>query len=107
MGRKLRSNVYEATTHHFDVPIVVKFVQFPFEIPYLNSETSAYQWIQNHQIGPQFLAHLVTEEGQVISFAMERIVNCRHAGSDDLALCQAGAVEITPAEHQARRHQQT
>ena len=78
---------YEATTPHFDLPIVVKFARFPFEIPYLNSETSAYQWIQNHQIGPQFLAHL-TEEGRVIGFAMERIINCRHASSDDLALCQ-------------------
>jgi predicted Ser/Thr protein kinase len=87
MGRKLRSNVYEATTPHFDLPIVVKFARFPFEIPYLNSETSAYQWIQNHQIGPQFLAHL-TEEGRVIGFAMERIINCRHARPDDLALCQ-------------------
>jgi len=87
MGRKLRSNVYEATTPYFDLPIVVKFARFPFEIPYLNSETSAYQWIQNHQIGPQFLAHL-TEEGRVIGFAMERIINCRHATSDDLALCQ-------------------
>jgi hypothetical protein len=43
IGRKLRSNVYEATTPHFDLPIVVKFAQLPFEIPYLNSETSAYQ----------------------------------------------------------------
>ena len=87
MGQQLRSNVYEATTPHFDLPIVVKFARFPFEIPYLNSETSAYQWIQSHQIGPQFLAHL-TEEGRVIGFAMERIINFRHARPDDLALCQ-------------------
>lgn len=87
MGESLRSNIYEATTPHFDQPIVVKFARFPFEIPYLDSETSAYQWIQNHQIGPQFLAHL-TEEGRVIGFVMEHIINCRHAGPDDLALCQ-------------------
>ena len=87
MGHKLRSNVYEASTPHFDLPIVVKFARFPLEIPYLDSETSAYQWIQNHQIGPQFLGHL-TEEGRVIGFAMERITSCRHATPEDLVLCQ-------------------
>ncbi len=83
MGDKLRFNVYEASTPQFDQPIVVKFAQFPFEIPYLDSETSAYQWIQNHQIGPRFLGHL-TEEGRVIGFAMERITST----PEDLALCQ-------------------
>ena len=87
MGRLLKINVYEATTPHFDLPIVVKFAVFPYEIPYLRSETSAYQWIENHQIGPRFLAHL-TEEGRVIGFVMERIINFRHAEPDDLALCQ-------------------
>ena len=87
LGEQLKSNVYEATTPHFDLPIVVKFAYLPFEIPYLNSETSAYKWIQNHQVGPQFLAHL-TEEGRVIGFVLERIINFRHAGPDDLALCQ-------------------
>ncbi|KAF8338592.1 alpha-galactosidase A precursor [Amanita rubescens] len=87
MGRKLRSNVYEASTPQFDLPIVVKFARFPWEIPYLDSETSAYQWIQNHQIGPQFLGHL-TEEGRVIGFVMERITSFRHATPEDLALCQ-------------------
>ena len=93
MGRKLRSNVYEATTPHFDLPIIVKFARFPFEIPYLNSETFVYQWIQNHQIGPQFLVHL-TEEGRVIGFMMERIINCWHARSDDLALCQQALLKL-------------
>jgi hypothetical protein len=87
MGHKLRSNVYEASTPQFDLPIVVKFARFPFEIPYLDSETSAYQWIQNHQIGPQFLGHL-TEQGRVIGFAMERITSYRHATPEDLVLCQ-------------------
>ena len=87
MGHELRSNIYEASTPQFDLPIVVKFARFPFEMPYLDSETSAYQWIQNHQIGPRFLGHL-TEEGRVIGFAMERITSCRHATPEDLALCQ-------------------
>jgi predicted Ser/Thr protein kinase len=87
MGREFMPNVYEATTPQFDLPILVKFATFPYEIHYLDSETSAYQWLQNHQIGPQFLGHL-TEEGRVIGFAMERITNFRHATPDDLALCQ-------------------
>ncbi|KIL58302.1 hypothetical protein M378DRAFT_170724 [Amanita muscaria Koide BX008] len=87
MGHKLRSNVYEASTPQLDLPIVVKFARFPSEIPYLDSETCAYQWIQNHQIGPQFLGHL-TEEGRVIGFAMERITSYQHATPEDLALCQ-------------------
>ena len=69
-------------------PIVVKFARFPFEIPYLDSETSAYQLIQNHQISPKFLGHL-TEEGRVIGFVMELITNCRHATTEDLALVSA------------------
>jgi hypothetical protein len=88
MGRKLKPNVYEATIPFlFNLSIVVKFARFPSEIQYLDSETSAYQWLQNHQIGPQFLMHL-TEEGRVIGFAMERITNFRHATPEDLALCQ-------------------
>ncbi|KAG6823154.1 hypothetical protein H0H92_011199 [Tricholoma furcatifolium] len=87
MGCKLRTGVYEASTPLFDQPIVIKFARFPFEIPYLDSETLAYQWIQNHQVGPQFLGHL-TEEGRVIGFVMERITGFQHASPEDLALCQ-------------------
>ncbi|KAG6867139.1 hypothetical protein C0993_006393 [Termitomyces sp. T159_Od127] len=87
MGRSLRPNMYEASTPQFDLPIVVKFAQIPYDMPYLDSETSAYQRIQNHDIGPKFLGHL-TEEGRVIGFAVERITNCQHASPEDLALCQ-------------------
>jgi hypothetical protein len=87
MGQSLRPNVFEATAPQFDLPFVVKFAAFPYETQYLDSETSAYQWLQNHQIGPQFLGHL-TEGGRVIGFAIERISNCRHAMPGDLALCQ-------------------
>ncbi|KNZ71263.1 hypothetical protein J132_00100 [Termitomyces sp. J132] len=93
MGRQLRSNVYEASTPQFDLPIVVKFAQLPYEIPYLESETSAYQWIQNHQISPRFLGHL-TEEGRVIGFAMERITSARHAEPEDLALCEQALLTL-------------
>ncbi|PVI01100.1 hypothetical protein DM02DRAFT_591635 [Periconia macrospinosa] len=88
MGEKLRSNVYEATHPQFDSTIVVKFARFDWEIPQLDAETSAYQWIEGHGIGPKFLGH-VSEDGRVIGFIMEKISDCRHATPEDLSICQA------------------
>ena len=79
--------MYKTSAPQLNLPVVVKFARFPFEIPYLDSKTSAYQWIQSHQIGPQFLGHL-TEEGRVIGFVMKRITGHRHATMEDLALRQ-------------------
>lgn len=87
MGQKLRSNVYEATCLQFNSTIIVKFARFAWETPQIDAETSAYQWIENHQIGPKFLGHL-SEEGRVIGFIVERIMDCRHATPEDLSLCQ-------------------
>jgi predicted Ser/Thr protein kinase len=85
-GQKLRSNVYEATCSRFSSPVVAEFARFPWEVPQLEAESTAYQWIEGQQIGPSFLGHL-TEEGRVIGIVMARIVNCRHATPDDFALC--------------------
>ena len=57
--------------------LIVKIAYLPFETFYLNSEISAYEWIQNYQFGPQFLAHL-TEEGRIIGFVIERIIHFWH-----------------------------
>ena len=75
MGRKLRLNVYEATTPnphwHFDLPIVVKF--FLSKHP-----TSTQKLLQTSGFKtPQFLAHL-NEEGWIIGFVVERIIHFRH-----------------------------
>ena len=86
-GTKLRSNVYMVTCAYFDEPVVAKFARFAWEIPYLEAETTAYRWINDHQVGPKFLGHL-HEEGRVIGFIMEQIQNCRHAELEDLTLCQ-------------------
>ncbi|KAK3942998.1 alpha-galactosidase A precursor [Diplogelasinospora grovesii] len=77
MGRKLRSNT-----------VIAKFARFPWEVPQLERETAAYEWIEGHQIGPAFLGHL-TEEGRVIGFIMTNIAdgNCRHATPEDYPLC--------------------
>lgn len=87
MGQKLRSNVYEATCDRFASPVIAKFARFEWEIPQLNHETVAYEWIAEHHIGPEFLGHLV-EEGRVIEFVMERIADARHATPHDLPLCR-------------------
>lgn len=87
VGEKLRTGIYEVKCPLFDEVIVAKFARFEWEIPYLESETTAYQWIDGYGIGPQFLGHL-TEEGRVIGFLMERIKNARHAGPQDLEPCR-------------------
>lgn len=53
----------------------------------MENETTAYQWVSGHNIGPQFLGHL-TEDGRVIGFLMEHIPNARHAGPQDLEICR-------------------
>lgn len=86
-GAKLRSNVYEATSPHFESVVVTKFARFPWEIQFLDKETEAYEWISGHEIGPRFLAHL-TEEGRVIGFIVEKISDFEHATPNDVSLCQ-------------------
>jgi predicted Ser/Thr protein kinase len=84
--RKLRSNVYEVTCPSFPSKVIAKFARFEWEVPQLEAETTAYEWIDGQQIGPNFLAHL-TEEGRVIGFLMARITNCRHAMPEDFLSC--------------------
>ncbi|BDD61734.1 hypothetical protein MAP00_006762 [Monascus purpureus] len=71
----------------FDTAVVAKFARFYWEIQYLENETTAYQWIDGHDIGPRFLGHLV-EDGRVIGVLIERVRNARHAGIEDLEVCQ-------------------
>ncbi|KAI0489821.1 alpha-galactosidase A precursor [Xylaria cf. heliscus] len=93
MGRKLRTNVYEATHPRFNSTIIVKFARFPWEVPQLEKETVAYEWIDGHKIGPAFLGRLA-EEGSVIGFVIERIADFRHATLDDLDLCRLGLTKL-------------
>ncbi|KAH7309028.1 alpha-galactosidase A precursor [Stachybotrys elegans] len=86
--RKLRSNVYEVTHPDFESPVIAKFARFEWEVPQLEVETTAYSWIEGHQIGPEFLGHLV-EEGRVIGFLIARITNFHHATIEDFPLCQS------------------
>ncbi|CAI7623183.1 unnamed protein product [Penicillium glandicola] len=87
VGEKLRTGIYEVKCPLFDDVVVAKFARFDWEIQYLETETTAYQWIEGHNIGPRFLGHL-TEDGRVIGFLIERIRNARHASPRDLEPCQ-------------------
>ena len=87
VGRKLRSNVYEAEIPDPKSSIVIKFTRFSWEIDYLDAEMSTHQWIDGHHIASKFLGHLM-EHGRAIGFLMEKIVDCRYARVGDLTLCQ-------------------
>ncbi|KAJ6185752.1 hypothetical protein N7519_007053 [Penicillium mononematosum] len=84
---RLRTGVYEVKCPQFEELVVVKFARFDWEIRYMEGETAAYRLIEGYDIGPRFLGHL-TEDGRVIGFVMERIANARHAGPQDLDICQ-------------------
>ncbi|KAB8221982.1 hypothetical protein BDV33DRAFT_190071 [Aspergillus novoparasiticus] len=86
VGKRLRTGIYEAQCPGYDTVVVAKFARFHWEIRYMESETTAYEWIKDHDIGPRFLGHLV-EDGRVIGFLMERTSNARHAVLDDLEAC--------------------
>ncbi|KFY26668.1 hypothetical protein V493_03939 [Pseudogymnoascus sp. VKM F-4281 (FW-2241)] len=87
IGRRLRSNVYMASSPQFENPMVAKFARFEWEIGYFIAETQAYSWIEGHDIGPEFLGYL-TEEGRVIGFLIE-YVEGHHATISDLSACEA------------------
>ncbi|KAL9625317.1 MAG: hypothetical protein Q9160_000380 [Pyrenula sp. 1 TL-2023] len=80
--QKLRSGVYEVTCPGFSSTIVAKFTQFEWEVPQLEAETTAYEWIEGQLVGPAFLGHLI-EEGRVIHWVPHgphRRLSSRDAG---------------------------
>lgn len=84
-GESLMPNVTEAW-HPELGNVIAKFARFEWEIANYEAETRAYRWIDGHNIGPGFLAHL-TEEGRVIGFLLEKVEG-RHAGIEELARCE-------------------
>ena len=93
MGEKLRSNVWQVTSPQFKSTVIAKFAVFPWEIPYLEAETVAYQWIDGKDIAPRFLGNLI-EEGRVIGFLIEQIPNARSSDPDDLSSCQEALAKL-------------
>ncbi|KAH8425895.1 uncharacterized protein LDX57_003636 [Aspergillus melleus] len=43
IGRKLRTGIYKVHCPSFDKTVVAKFARFPWEIQYIENETTAYQ----------------------------------------------------------------
>lgn len=84
---RLRQNIHKVTHPRFPRPIVVKFAEFPWKIPQIELETTAYQRIDGAGIGPTFLGH-VTEAGRTIGFLIDFVEGSRTAGQEDLAVCQ-------------------
>jgi predicted Ser/Thr protein kinase len=70
-------------------PVVIKFAIWPWEIPFLDVETSVYEMISKCGIGPEFFGHIREgKEGRVIGFAYEWVQGARHAGPDDFESCK-------------------
>lgn len=91
-GQKLRTGVYEVTCPRFDTVVVAKSARFAWETPALHAGCTAYQWIESRDICPK-LNSILVEEGRVLGFLMENIVDSRHADTEDLEMCQEGPIK--------------
>ncbi|KAF5625044.1 kinase-like domain protein [Fusarium sp. NRRL 52700] len=70
-------------------PMLVKLAVWPWEIPSMEVETGAYQWISGSGIGPKFLGHLTEgKDGRVVGFVAEWVQGARAAGPADLDGCR-------------------
>ncbi|KAK4108842.1 hypothetical protein N656DRAFT_839548 [Canariomyces notabilis] len=65
---RLRQNIHIVSHPLFNDPVVIKFTEFPWQTPYFESETAAYQWIEGCDI--------------------EYIDKARAVGPADLVACQ-------------------
>lgn len=90
---RLRQNVHVATHPLFEKAVVYKCAEFPWQIGYLEAETTAYQWIHGRGVGPEFLGH-VAEEGRVIGFVVEHVEGAQTATPADLAACRRALARL-------------
>lgn len=88
----MRQNIRLVTCPKFESPVVYKFAEFPWQIPFLESETTAHSWIYGRGVGPRFLGH-VTEADRVIGFLMEYVPG-RTAEIQDLEKCQRALKQL-------------
>lgn len=84
---QIRSNIHIVSHDSFAEVVLSKFTTFPWQIPYLESETRAYQWIKDTDIGRKFFGH-VLEGGRVIGFLTEHIQGASTATVRDLEVCK-------------------
>jgi hypothetical protein len=88
---RLRQQVHVST--HPEVkggkPVLVKLAVWPWEIPYIEVETAAYQWISDSGVGPKFLGHLTEGgDGRVVGFVAEWVEGARAAEPGDMDGCK-------------------
>lgn len=70
-------------------PVLVKLAVWPWEIPSIEAETAAYQWLSDSGVGPEFLGHLTEgRDGRVVGFVAEWVEGARAAGSADVDGCR-------------------
>lgn len=91
--QRIRQNVHVVQHRLFNNPVLIKFTEFPWQTPYLEAETTAYEWINGKGIGPEFLGHL-TEGGRVNGFVLEYLEGASSAGPEDLAACQRSLTKL-------------
>lgn len=88
---RLRQRVHVST--HPEVnggkPVLIKLAVWPWEIPSIEVETAAYQWISGSGVGPRFLGHLTEgKDGRVVGFITEWLEGARAAGLEDMDDCK-------------------
>ncbi|KAK2030759.1 alpha-galactosidase A [Colletotrichum zoysiae] len=73
--QRLTMNVSECTRKGQEAPqstFIAKIARFEWEIPRIEQEGHVYRLLQDTDIGPQFLGHVV-EQGRVIGFVLEKL----------------------------------
>ncbi|KAI0490601.1 hypothetical protein F4859DRAFT_13847 [Xylaria cf. heliscus] len=90
---RIRQNIHVVTHPLFDSPVIAKCTEFPWQTPYFEAETTAYEWIGGQGIGPEFLGHII-EDGRCIGFVIENVAGARTAEPADLSACQSALAKL-------------
>lgn len=88
---RMRQRVHISTHRQVNdgKPVLVKLAVWPWEIPSMEVETAAYQWISETDIGPKFLGHLTEgKDGRVVGFVAEWLTDARPAEPRDIDGCR-------------------
>lgn len=88
---RVRQRVHVSTHPHVQggKPVLVKLAVWPWEIPSMEVETAAYQWLSDSGVGPKFLGHLTEgKDGRVVGFVAEWVEGARAAEPADIDGCK-------------------
>ena len=70
-------------------PVLIKIAVWPWELAYMEAETTAYESIRGTGIGPKFLGHVTeSQDGRVVGFVAEWVQDARAAGPEDFEGCR-------------------